>query len=98
MSKEHIENLVEKLVQDIVTGSAVELVDVEYVKEREWYLRVFLDKEGGIEIENSSQNDAPGRRVFLVVHILNGLKVISLLIIRTYKIFGCYFFSSRKNV
>lgn len=52
MSKEHIENSVEKLVQDIVTGSAVELVDVEYVKEREWYLRVFLDKEGGIEIED----------------------------------------------
>lgn len=52
MSKEHIEILVEKLVQDIVTGSAIELVDVEYVKEREWYLRVFLDKEGGIEIED----------------------------------------------
>jgi ribosome maturation factor RimP len=52
VSKEDIENLVEKLVQDIVTGSAVELVDVEYVKEREWYLRVFLDKEGGIEIED----------------------------------------------
>lgn len=52
MSKEHIENLVEKLVQDIVTGSAIELVDVEYVKEREWYLRIFLDKEGGIEIED----------------------------------------------
>ena len=52
MSKEHIENAVEKIVQDIVTGSVVELVDVEYVKEREWYLRVFLDKEGGIEIED----------------------------------------------
>ena len=52
MSKEHIENLVEKIVQDIVTGSAIELVEVEYVKEREWYLRVFLDKEGGIEIED----------------------------------------------
>lgn len=52
MSKEHIENLVEKVVQDIVIGSAIELVDVEYVREREWYLRVFLDKEGGIEIED----------------------------------------------
>ena len=52
MSKEHIEIMVEKLVEDIVTGSAIELVDVEYVKEREWYLRVFLDKEGGIEIED----------------------------------------------
>ncbi len=52
MSKEHTELLIEKLVQEILIGSAIELVDVEYVKEREWYLRVFLDKEGGIEIED----------------------------------------------
>lgn len=52
MSKEHVENLIEKIVQEIVTGSVIELVDVEYIKEREWYLRVFLDKEGGIEIED----------------------------------------------
>ncbi len=52
MSKEDVEILVEKLVQTILTGSALELVDVEYVKEREWYLRIFLDKEGGIEIED----------------------------------------------
>lgn len=52
MSKEHIENLVEKLVQEIVAESVIELVDVEYIKEREWYLRIFLDKEGGIEIED----------------------------------------------
>ena len=52
MSKEDIEIIVEKLVEDIVNGSAIELVDVEYVKEREWYLRVFLDKDGGIEIED----------------------------------------------
>jgi len=52
VSKEDIEIIVEKLVEDIVNGSAIELVDVEYVKEREWYLRVFLDKDGGIEIED----------------------------------------------
>jgi len=52
VSKEHTELLIEKLVQEILIGSAIELVDVEYVKEREWYLRVFLDKEGGIEIED----------------------------------------------
>ena len=52
MSKEDIEIMVEKLEEQIVTGSAIELVDVEYIKEREWYLRVFLDKEGGIEIED----------------------------------------------
>ena len=29
-----------------------ELVDVEYVKERDWYLRVFIDKEGGIGLDD----------------------------------------------
>ena len=39
----HIEEAVEKIVQDIVRGSELEVVDVEYVKERDWYLRVYLD-------------------------------------------------------
>jgi len=47
-----IEEIVEQLVTDIIGGTNIELVDVEYVKERDWYLRVFLDKEGGIEIED----------------------------------------------
>ena len=52
MSKEKIETVVEGLVTDIIADSQLELVDVEYVKEREWYLRVFLDKETGIEIDD----------------------------------------------
>ncbi|HWR43122.1 ribosome maturation factor RimP [Sporomusa sp.] len=52
MSKEKIEAVVEKLVSDIIAESDLELVDVEYVKERDWYLRVFLDKESGIEIDD----------------------------------------------
>jgi ribosome maturation factor RimP len=52
MSKEQTEILVEKLVHDIITGTELELVDVEYVKERDWYLRVFLDKPGGMEVED----------------------------------------------
>lgn len=52
MAREHIEQLVEKLVNDIIAETALELVDVEYIKEREWYLRVFLDKEGGMDIED----------------------------------------------
>jgi ribosome maturation factor RimP len=52
MSKEQTEILVEKLVRDIITGTELELVDVEYVKERDWYLRVFLDKPGGMEVED----------------------------------------------
>ena len=30
----------------------MELVDVEFVRERDWYLRVYLDKAGGIEIDD----------------------------------------------
>ncbi len=48
----HIENLVEKLVAELLADTEIELVDVEYVKERDWYLRVFIDKIGGIEIED----------------------------------------------
>jgi ribosome maturation factor RimP len=47
-----IENLVEKFVSEIIQGSPLDLVDVEYVKERDWYLRVFLDKPGGVEVED----------------------------------------------
>ena len=48
----HIEEAVEAIVQEIVRDSNLEVVDVEYVKERDWYLRVYLDKEGGIEIDD----------------------------------------------
>ncbi|MBP2654910.1 MAG: Ribosome maturation factor rimP [Firmicutes bacterium] len=52
MSHDTIENQVEKLVLDIIQDSELELVDVEYVKERDWYLRVFLDKPGGLEVDD----------------------------------------------
>ena len=31
------------------------MVDVEYAKEQHWYLRVFIDKVGGIEIDDCQQ-------------------------------------------
>ncbi len=43
---------VEKLVTPILEELNLELVDIEYVKEgRDWFLRVFIDKDGGIDIE-----------------------------------------------
>ena len=30
----------------------IELVDVEYVKERDWYLRIFIDKPEGIGLDD----------------------------------------------
>ena len=52
MSREAVENLVEQIAAQMLDGTELELVDVEYVKERDWYLRVYIDKEGGIEIED----------------------------------------------
>ncbi|MEN6411136.1 MAG: ribosome maturation factor RimP [Veillonellales bacterium] len=52
MSREKVETLVEKLVLEIIQDTELELVDVEYIKEHDWYLRVFLDKTDGIEVED----------------------------------------------
>ena len=50
MSK--VETQVESLMAEILAGTEFELVDVEYVKERDWYLRVFVDKAGGIDLDD----------------------------------------------
>ena len=50
MSK--IETQVESLMTEILQGTDYELVDVEYVKERDWYLRIFVDKAGGIDLDD----------------------------------------------
>ena len=41
---------------EILSDTEYELVDVEYVKEgHDWYLRVFLDKDGGIDLDDCSE-------------------------------------------
>ena len=53
MSRKSIEATVAEWVEEIVAGSEMELVDVEYVKEHDsWILRVFLDKPGGIDLDD----------------------------------------------
>ena len=47
-----VEKTVWEMAEQLLEGSGVELVDVEYVKEKEWYLRVFIDKPEGIGIED----------------------------------------------
>lgn len=43
----------EELLLPIITENNFELVDVEYVKEAgNWYLRAYVDKEGGISIND----------------------------------------------
>lgn len=51
--RKSIEATIEELVEPIVSTKGFEIVDVEYVKEAgEYYLRIFLDKEGGISLDD----------------------------------------------
>ena len=50
-----IEDTVEKIVEELLEGTKIELVTVEYVREKDWYLRVFIDKEGGIELDDCQE-------------------------------------------
>ena len=51
--KEEIEAYAENLFLLITQKHGFELVDVEYVKEAgSWYLRVYIDKEGGIAVDD----------------------------------------------
>ena len=51
--REQYEQKAEALAEPIVSSFGFELVDVEYVKEAgTWYLRLYIDKEGGIDLED----------------------------------------------
>ena len=51
--REEYEAKTEALLQPMVDERGFELVDVEYVKEgSNWYLRAFIDKPGGISIDD----------------------------------------------
>lgn len=51
--KESYEQKTQELIQPIVERYQFELVDVEYVKEgTDWYLRAYIDKEGGITVND----------------------------------------------
>ena len=50
----NVETQVERIAQEILkqNDENFELVDVEYVKEKDWYLRIFIDKEGGVGLDD----------------------------------------------
>ncbi len=51
--KQKVEDIVFDIAKPIVDRHSFELVDIEYLKEGpEWYLRIFIDKEGGITIDD----------------------------------------------
>lgn len=50
-----VEEAVEKIAEEILANTDYELVDVEYAKERDWFLRVYIDKEGGIGLDDCQE-------------------------------------------
>ena len=55
MTRTEIEDKIAAIVEPLLAETALELVDVEYVQEREWYLRIFVDKPEGVGIEDCEQ-------------------------------------------
>ena len=47
MQSAEIEKLVSGMAEEILQGTDISLVDVEYVREKDWYLRIYIDKPGG---------------------------------------------------
>lgn len=53
MAKRKVEDIVYELAKPIIDRNNFELVEIEYKKEGpDWYLRVYIDKEGGITIDD----------------------------------------------
>jgi len=52
MKRADVEKNITALVEPLLEGTELTLTDVEYVREKDWYLRIFIDKPGGIEIDD----------------------------------------------
>lgn len=52
MARKDIEEKAEALLEPFLEGQGIEVVDVEYVRERDWILRIFIDKEGGVSLDD----------------------------------------------
>ena len=62
MARREIEETVEKLLEPVLETSGIELVDVEYVRERNWILRIYIDTEHGVGLDDCqavSERPAP---------------------------------------
>ena len=47
-----VEKRVEELMNQMLDDTDFELIDTEFVKEKDWYLRIFVDKVGGIDLDD----------------------------------------------
>ena len=55
MGKSSVAESIEELVTPVLNENRLELVDIEYKKEgKNWFLRIFIDKEGGVTVDDCS--------------------------------------------
>ena len=55
-NEQKVVDVVSEMVQPILDGLQLELVDVEFVKEgQNWFLRVFIDSDKGVDIEECAK-------------------------------------------
>ena len=55
MNKKTIEESVQKMVENVIKNTDIELIDIEYVKEGPFkYLKVYLDKPEGITVDDTA--------------------------------------------
>lgn len=55
MARKDIEEKAEALLEQGLAMEGIEVVDVEYVRERDWILRIFIDKDGGVSLDDCQQ-------------------------------------------
>ena len=54
MDKKKLVEIITKMAAPIAEEHGLELVNVEYVREKDWFLRVYINKVGGIDIDDCS--------------------------------------------
>ncbi|AGC68081.1 ribosome maturation factor RimP [Thermoclostridium stercorarium subsp. stercorarium DSM 8532] len=60
MTRKEIVETVRNIAEPIVEELGLELVDVEFVREgRDWYLRVYIDKDGGVTLDDCEAVSQP---------------------------------------
>jgi len=70
--RDNLLHTVEELVQPVMTELALELVDLEFKHEgRDWFLRLFIDKPGGVTLDDCV---AVSREVGAVLEVEDPIK------------------------
>ncbi len=58
-----IDEIIEKVIEPVIRRNEMELVDVQYHKLNKWLLQVFVDKEGGVGLNDCQKVSAELREL-----------------------------------